>query len=62
MRGTDMTNLGFIDQNYVTLTDAELQEVDGGVGPLIIVGGVIVAVGLFGWGVYNGYQGASRGG
>jgi len=57
-----MTNLGFIDQNYVTLTDAELQEVDGGVGPLIIVGGVIVAVGLFGWGVYNGYQGASRGG
>lgn len=57
-----MTNLGFIDQNYVTLTDAELQEVDGGVGPLIIVGGVVVAVGLLGWGIYNGYQSASRGG
>lgn len=61
MRGTDMTNLGFIDQNYVTLTDAELQEVDGGIGPLIVIGG-LVAAGLFGWGVYNGYQSASRGG
>lgn len=54
-----MTNLGFIDQNYVTLTDAELQEVDGGVvGTLLVIGGVV----LLGWGIYNGYQSAARGG
>ncbi len=55
-----MSNLQTIEQNYTTLSDIELQEVDGGV--LLLVGGGILAVGLLAWGAYNGYQSASRGG
>ena len=56
-----MSNLQTIEQNYTTLRDIELQEVDGG-GVLLLVGGGILAVGLLAWGEYNGYQSASRGG
>ena len=56
-----MSNLQTIEQNYTTLSDIELQEVDGG-GVLLLVGGGILAVGLLAWGAYNGYQLASRGG
>ena len=56
-----MSNLQTIEQNYTTLSDIELQEVDGG-GVLLLVGGGNLDVGLLAWGAYNGYQSASRGG
>ena len=56
-----MSSLQNIEQNYTTLSDIELQEIDGG-GVLLLVGGGILAVGLLAWGAYNGYQSASRGG
>jgi hypothetical protein len=56
-----MSNLQTIEQNYTTLSDVELQEVNGG-GVVLLIGGGILSVGLLAWGVYNGYQSASRGG
>ena len=56
-----MLNLQTLEQNYSTLSDLELQEVDGG-GVLLFVGGGIVSLGLLAWGAYNGYQSAARGG
>ena len=56
-----MSSLQTIEQNYTTLSDIELQEIDGG-GVLLLVGGGILAVGLLAWGAYNGDQSASRGG
>ena len=56
-----MSNLQTIEQNYTTLSDVELQEIDGG-GVLLVVGGGILAIGLLAWGAYNGYQSAARGG
>ena len=46
-----MSSLQTIEQNYTTLSDIELQEVDGG-GVLLLVGGGILAVGLLAWGAY----------
>ena len=56
-----MLNLQTLEQNYPTLSDLELQEVDGG-GVLLFVGRGIVSLGLLAWGAYNGYQSAARGG
>ena len=56
-----MLNLQTLEQNYPTLSDLELQEVDGG-GVLLFVGGGIVSLGLLAWGAYNCYQLAARGG
>ena len=56
-----MSNLQTIEQNYTTLSDVELQGVNGG-GVVLLIGGGILAVGLLAWGAYNGYQSASRGG
>ena len=55
-----MSNLQTIEQNYTTLSDVELQEVNGG-GVVLLIGGIL-SVGLLAWGAYNGYQSASRGG
>ena len=54
-----MSNLQTIEQNYTTLSDVELQEVNGG-GVALLIGGGILSVGLLAWGAYNGYQSASR--
>lgn len=56
-----MTNFNTIDEHFNSLTDIELQEVNG--GSLLLLGAIgIGATGLVIWGFYNGYQSAARGG
>lgn len=47
---------------YVELNEQELEDVNGGIVPLLVIGGGLVLTGLAGWGAYNGYQSAARGG
>lgn len=56
-----MDKFNVIDTNFNSLSEAELQAVNGG-GLLLIIGGVVVGGGIVLWGVYNGYQSAARGG